>query len=217
MCTQQEVTATRAVTKVGQTRRLQRVMYGLSAEEIAILSPSVEQLRQMILAKAVRTDGPFTLSSGGVSDWYLDLRQVTFDGAGATLVGRCVAERVHADAVAVGGLTMGADPIAVATAIAASNAGRNLRSFSIRKAPKKHGTGGKLVGPVGRGDAVVIVEDTTTTGGAIIEVIGAAQEAGLVVLDVICLVDRSDGVAKARMDEFGLPFQTLLTPKDLGF
>lgn len=181
------------------------------------MSELVDRLREMILVKAVRTDGPFTLSSGGVSDWYLDLRQVTFDGAGAALVGQCVLEHVHPEATGVGGLTMGADPIAVATAVAASHAGRDLRSFSIRKAAKSHGTGGKLVGPVARGDKVVIVEDTTTTGGAIVEVIEAAEEEGLTVLDIICLVDRSNGIAKARMDELGFPFQTLLTPADLGF
>ena len=181
------------------------------------MNETVSQLRDLIIAKAIRTDGPFTLSSGGVSDWYLDLRQVTFDGGGARLIGACVASVLHSDAVAVGGLTMGADPIAVATAISASEQGRNLRSFSIRKQAKAHGTGGKLVGPVRRGDAVVIVEDTTTTGGAIVEVLEAAEEEGLVVLDVICVVDRSQGAAEARIREFRVPFTALLTPEDLGF
>lgn len=182
-----------------------------------MLTVEVEKLRDLILERAVRTDGPFTLSSGGVSDWYLDLRQVTFDGAGASVVGACVAALVHPEANAVGGLTMGADPIAIATAISASQSGRDLRSFSIRKAPKAHGTGGRLVGPVKRGDTVVIVEDTTTTGGAIVEVLEAAQAEGLEVLDVICVVDRSEGVAESRIKEFGVPFRTLLTPADLGF
>ena len=182
-----------------------------------VMDEAVGRLRDVIIEKAIRTDGPFTLSSGGVSDWYLDLRQVTFDGAGARLVGACVASVLHAEAVAVGGLTMGADPIAVATAISASEQERNLRSFSIRKQAKAHGIGGKLVGPVGRGDKVVIVEDTTTTGGAIVEVLEAAREEGLVVLDVICLVDRSQGVAESRLREFEVPFKSLLTPGDFGF
>ena len=115
---------------------------------------------------ALRTDGPFTLRSGATSSWYLDARKSTFDGEGAAAVGEAVLEALDPDAVAVGGMTMGADPIAVATALLATQRGRPMRAFSIRKQAKDHGTGGRLVGPVHPGDRVVILEDTTTTGGA---------------------------------------------------
>ena len=90
---------------------------------------------------AVRTDGPFTLRSGATSSWYLDGRQVTFDGDGAWLVGRAVFEALDPEVEAVGGMTMGADPIAIATAMVSSEAGRPLKAFSIRKEAKGHGAG----------------------------------------------------------------------------
>ncbi len=179
-------------------------------------SDVLESLKAHLMTHAIRTDGPFTLRSGAVSSWYMDARQTTFDGEGARLVGAAFMPLVHPDSVAVGGLTMGADPVALATAIAASEAGRPLRAFSIRKAAKAHGTGGRLAGPVEAGDAVSIVEDTTTTGGAIIEAIEAAQAEGLVVQEVICLVDRSGGVAGAEMDRRRIPFRPVLTPSELG-
>lgn len=175
-----------------------------------------DALRDHLLQHAVRTDGPFTLRSGAVSSWYMDARQTTFDGLGARIVGETLASLVHNDAVAVGGLTMGADPVALATAISATRSGKSLRAFSIRKEAKTHGTGGRLVGPVVSGDAVTIVEDTTTTGGAIIEAMEAAQAEGLVVLEVICLVDRSAGVAGAEMTARGIPFYAVFVPEDLG-
>ena len=117
---------------------------------------SITALIAHLQSHAVRTDGPFTLRSGEVSDWYIDARQTTFDGAGATLVGRCVAAVLPETVEAVGGMTMGADPIAVATAVVVSG-DRSLRAFSIRKAEKDHGVGGRLVGPIGPGDRVAVV------------------------------------------------------------
>src|SRR5690606_22786248 len=94
-------------------------------------------------------------------------------------------------AVAVGGMTVGADPIAVATAIAGARAGRPLRAFSIRKEAKDHGTGGRVVGPVAAGDRVTVVEDTTTTGSAAMEAIEALRVEGIEVVQVIALVDQT--------------------------
>lgn len=177
---------------------------------------AVGALKEHLMAHAVRTDGPFTLRSGAVSSWYMDARQTTLDGEGARLVGAAFAPLVHPDSVAVGGLTMGADPVALAAAIAASEAGRPLRAFSIRKTAKAHGTGGRLAGPVRAGEVVSIVEDTTTTGGAIIEALEAAEAEGLAVQEVICLVDRSDGVVGAEMGRRGIPFRAVLTPAEMG-
>ena len=111
---------------------------------------------------------------------------------------------------------MGADPIAVATAMVAVEAGRPLKAFSIRKEAKTHGVGGRLVGPVTPGTRVAILEDTTTTGGAAVEAAGAAEEAGLVIVQAISLVDRSGGEAEARFASLGIPYQALIRPEDLG-
>jgi orotate phosphoribosyltransferase len=127
-----------------------------------------------------------------------------------------VLELVPDDVDAVGGMTMGADPIAVATAIAAAEAGRDLAAFSIRKEAKDHGTGGRLVGPVGEGSRVVVLEDTTTTGGAMSEAIAALREANVDIVLAVSLVDRSSGATAKRMDDLEIPYIALVTPADLG-
>ncbi len=125
-------------------------------------------------------------------------------------------EQIDDDVDAVGGMTMGADPIAVATAIAAAEAGRTIRSFSVRKEAKAHGVGGRLVGPVGAGDRVVALEDTTTTGSALVEAIDAMIGAGVRVVKAVALVDRSGTQARERVQERGVPYVALVTPADLG-
>ena len=172
----------------------------------------IEHLR----THSLRTDGPFTLRSGAVSSWYLDARQTTFSGDGAWLVGNAVLDVVDPSADAVGGMTMGADPIAVATAMAAARADRHLAAFSIRKEPKDHGAGGRVVGPVGPGSRVVILEDTTTTGGAAGEASDAASDYGLVVVQAISLIDRSGDRAAKAFAARGIPYVALITPADLG-
>jgi len=164
----------------------------------------------------VRVDGPFVLRSGETSDWYIDARQTTFSGVGARIVGAAVAAEVPEAASAVGGMTMGADPIAVATAMVASLDGRDLLAFSIRKTAKDHGTGGRLVGPVTAGDSVVALEDTTTTGSALVEAIEVLQAEGVLVVRAIALVDRSAGATRERVEGLGVPYIALTTPFDLG-
>jgi orotate phosphoribosyltransferase len=176
---------------------------------------AIADLSEHLHAHAIRTDGPFTLRSGRQVSWYLDARQTTFDGAGAVIVGRAVLG-VLADVEAVGGLTMGADPIAVAVAIEGTRQGRALRAFSIRKAAKDHGLGGRLVGPVAAGSRVAIMEDTTTTGGAFFEAIDVARSEGLDIRQAVVLVDRSGGAAAAGMAEREIPYVALLTPDRLG-
>jgi len=111
---------------------------------------------------------------------------------------------------------MGADPIAVATAMVAARSGRQLQAFTIRKEAKDHGTGGRLVGPVPAGTRVCILEDTTTTGGAAVEAARVAAGEGLLVIQAIALVDRSVGRAAAGFGEMGVPHVALVTPADLG-
>ena len=179
-------------------------------------SAARQRLIEHLRVHAVRTDGPFTLRSGAVSDWYIDARQTTFDGAGAVAVGEAVLDALDPDVVAVGGLTMGADPIAIATAIAGVSAGRPLKAFSVRREPKGHGTGGRLVGPVEPTDAVAVLEDTTTTGSAMFEAIEVLSRAGVRIAQVITLVDRSGGVAAAKVAAAGIPYLAIVTPRDLG-
>lgn len=169
-----------------------------------------------LTSHAVRTDGPFTLRSGVVSEWYIDARQTTFDGVGAAIVGDAVLSVLDPGATAVGGMTMGADPIAVATAIAAAKIGRPLRAFSIRKETKDHGTGGRLVGPVDGRDSVAVLEDTTTTGSAIVEAIEALADAGIDTTQVVSLVDRSGGKVADRVGALGIAYIALVTPAALG-
>jgi len=175
-----------------------------------------EALIAHISEYSVRTDGPFTLRSGEQSSWYIDARQTTFDGTGAWIVGRAVLAELPKNIDAVGGMTMGADPIAVATAIASAEAGRSVGSFSIRKEEKDHGTGGRLVGPVGAGSRVVALEDTTTTGSALIEAIEVLLASDIEVVKAIALVDRSGDAARSRVEELGIPYVALVTPADLG-
>ncbi len=156
------------------------------------------------------------MRSGEMSSWYIDARQTTFAGDGAAVVGAAVLERLPSEIEAVGGMTMGADPIAMATAIAANRAGRHLQAFSIRKESKDHGMGGRLVGPVAAGDRVVILEDTTTTGGALIEAIEVAQFEGLDVVSAVALVDRSDGHVRTKLAGLGVAYEALVTPDLLG-
>ena len=179
-------------------------------------SPEKQALVAHLIENAVRTDGPFTLRSGEVSSWYIDARQTTFSGVGARLVGAAVLAEIPDDVDAVGGMTMGADPIAVATALVAASRGGDLMSFSVRKAAKDHGTGGRLVGPIGARSKVVALEDTTTTGSALVEAIEALTDDGVEVVKAVALVDRSNGATAKRVEALGIPYVALVTPQDLG-
>ncbi|RPI24473.1 MAG: orotate phosphoribosyltransferase [Actinobacteria bacterium] len=180
-------------------------------------NPYRTRLIAELVTRAVRTDGPFTLASGEVSSWYVDARQVTFDGAGAAIAGRAVLSVLDPGVTAVGGMTMGADPIAFATAIVAVDGGRPLRAFSVRKTAKGHGTGGRIVGPLRGGDLVAVLEDTTTTGSALMTAITAIEEeTGAGVVQAISLVDRSGGQVASLMAERGVAYTCLATPDDLG-
>lgn len=174
------------------------------------------QLIRHLRDHALRTDGPFRLRSGKQSQWYLDARQTSFAGDGAVLVGEAVLKSLDTAVTTVGGMTMGADPIAVATAVLAAQQGRPLRAFSIRKDAKRHGVGGRLVGPVQAGDIAAALDDTVTTGGALGEAIDVMQAAGMEVRQAIALVDRSDGQAARTCELRGVPFLALVVPSDLG-
>lgn len=146
----------------------------------------------------------------------MDARKTTFDGTGARLVGDAVLSILKPDVRAVGGMTMGADPIALATAIRASHAGRELKAFSIRKETKDHGTGGRIVGPIDTSMPLAVVEDTTTTGGAAVEAARYLLDEGFPIAQAIALVDRSEGKARANFEQLGIDHISLVTSADLG-
>lgn len=166
---------------------------------------------------ALRTNGPFTLRSGAVSEWYVDARQTTFDGDGARLVGDAVLSVLKPDVQGVGGMTMGADPIAIATAIIAAEGGRDLKAFSIRKEPKDHGTGGRVVGPIDNSMPLAVLEDTTTTGGAAVEAARCLLDEGFEIVQAVALVDRSGGRARENFEKLGIEHIAIVTPEDLGY
>lgn len=171
-----------------------------------------ESLRQEILDKAV-VRGKVILSSGREADYYVDLRRVTLDAAAAPLVGRVMLDATADwDYDAVGGLTLGADPVAAAMLHAAAAQGRRLDAFVVRKAEKTHGLQRRIEGPDVAGRRVLAVEDTSTTGGSVLTAVEALRAAGAEVVGVAVIVDRG---ARAKVSEAGLEYRTAYTLAEL--
>ncbi|MFZ5447460.1 MAG: orotate phosphoribosyltransferase [Thermodesulfobacteriota bacterium] len=162
------------------------------------------QLLELLRAKSFRysPDMPFKLVSGRESPFYIDCRPTTHNAEGLALVGEVFFHLIRNLQVdAIGGLTMGADPIAHATALTSFLKGHPINAFSVRHRPKEHGAGGLLVGDIKPGDRVVIVEDVITTGGSVLRAIAAARDFGLRVVKVLILVDRQEGGKEAVAQE----------------
>jgi orotate phosphoribosyltransferase len=171
------------------------------------------QLRQDILDKAV-VHGRVVLSSGKEADYYVDLRRVTLDGATAPVVGRVMLDlTADLDYDAVGGLTLGADPVATAMLHAAAARGRRLDAFVVRKAEKAHGLQRRIEGPDVAGRRVLAVEDTSTTGGSVLTAVEALREAGAEVVGVAVIVERGAAPAVAAA---ALPYFAAYSLGDLG-
>jgi len=163
------------------------------------VSSTRDQLVRLLREKAYR-EGDFTLSSGKRASFYIDARQVTYDPAGAALVGEWVFELIRDRNVqAVGGLTLGADPIALATALTSHLRGASIPAFVVRKVPKGHGLKRSIEGPTLQpGMRVAVVEDVVTSGGSALEAIARVrEEAGCEIALVACLVDREEGGREA--------------------
>jgi orotate phosphoribosyltransferase len=159
-----------------------------------------DALQQIIRDEAI-VRGRVTLSSGKEADYYVDLRRVTLSGAAAPLVGRVMRELTRdLDYDAVGGLTMGADPVATAMLHAASADGHALDAFVVRKAGKAHGLQQRIEGPAIAGRRVLVVEDTSTTGGSALEAVAACREVGAEVVGVAVIADRDTG-ARERVEQ----------------
>src|SRR5687768_4560540 len=158
-----------------------------------------ERLVALLADRSARR-GQFTLASGRVSTPYIDARMTTLTPEGLPLIGRLgLAEIANAgwNAQAVGGLTMGADPISCAISYASSGTATPVRAFVVRKAPKAHGTAKLIEGPFNSGDRVVVIEDVITTGGSALKAISAIREAGGTILGLLALVDREEGGREA--------------------
>lgn len=169
-------------------------------------------LLAQIKDKAV-VHGRVTLSSGKEADYYVDLRRVTLDAEAAPLVGRVMLDAAaDLDFEAVGGLTLGADPVAAAMLHAAAAQGRKLDAFVVRKTGKAHGLQRRIEGPDVAGRRVLAVEDTSTTGGSVLTAVEALREAGAEVVGVAVIVERGAAPAIA---EAGLPYVTAYTLADL--
>ncbi|HOM28097.1 MAG TPA: orotate phosphoribosyltransferase [Deltaproteobacteria bacterium] len=174
----------------------------------------IDDLRDIVKRDAVRF-GKFILSSGKESDLYVDLRMVTLHPRGASLIGRLIFDRIRdLEIDAVGGMSIGADPIAVSVSLAAFSEGRQIVSFLVRKAAKQHGMGNAVEGPVREGMRALIVEDVITTGASTIAAIERAREAGLVVERAIGVLDRLEG-GKEAIESVGVKVDCLLTRADL--
>jgi len=167
------------------------------------MSTARQELLEMLAHKSFRL-GEFQLSSGSTSDYYIDCRTTTLDARGAQLVGEVFLAEIREqgwEADAIGGLTMGADPIVVAVAVTSGT----MHGFLVRKAEKQHGTGQRIEGFREKGAQVVIVDDVCTTGSSTVQAIEAAREYGFEVIGVMCLVERQDAHGRPNVEKAAAP------------
>jgi orotate phosphoribosyltransferase len=176
-----------------------------------------ESLRKLLLERSVRW-GTFLLASGQRSSYYIDCRLTTMSAEGMDLIGRMGWAAIQAAGwrpAGVGGLTMGADPVAYAIAAASFQTDAPMDAFSVRKESKDHGTGRLIEGNFKPGDAVVVVEDVITSGGSARKALAAIEEAGGTALGVLAVVDREEG-GKAALEHYGRKVVVLTTATELG-
>jgi orotate phosphoribosyltransferase len=178
------------------------------------MSSARQELLRLLAAKSFRL-GEFRLSSGAMSDYYVDCRTTTLDAKGARLTGQVFLDEIRArgwQPQAIGGLTLGADPIVVAVAVVGQ-----MDGFLVRKAEKQHGTGQRIEGFRKQGARVVIVDDVCTTGASTIQAIEAARESGFNVVGVMCLVERPEAGGRANVEKAAapVPFVAIFTADDV--
>jgi len=173
------------------------------------------ELREHVLTHSVRR-GDFVLKSGRRSSWFIDAKQTACRPEAMLLMADAVLSVIPDDATAIGGLTMGADPVAFVTAGIAATRGRSLKAFSVRKEVKDHGGGGRIAGVLEPGDRVVVTEDAVTRGTSLLEAAHVVREVGAEVVLLVAMVDRGGTVAAMAASE-GLSFRALVTAPDLGF
>ena len=179
------------------------------------MHPARQKLLSTLAQKSFRL-GEFKLSSGGTSDYYIDCRTTTLDAKGSRLTGEVFLEEIQRRGWkprAIGGLTMGADPIVVAVSVVSGE----VDGFLVRKAEKQHGTGQRIEGFREKGARVVIVDDVCTTGASTVQAIAAAREFGFEVVGVMCLVEREEAKGRPSVEKAsgGAPFVSIFTANDV--
>jgi orotate phosphoribosyltransferase len=179
------------------------------------MSTARQELLRLLASKSFRR-GEFVLSSGGTTDYYIDCRTTTLDAKGARLTGQVFLDEIRTRGwkpKAIGGLTMGADPIVAAVAVTSGE----LNGFLVRKAEKDHGTGQRIEGFREKGAKVVIVDDVCTTGASTVQAIQAAREFGFEVIGALCLVERQEAKGRAGVEEAAAPapFVSIFTAIDV--
>ncbi|HLZ40846.1 MAG TPA: orotate phosphoribosyltransferase [Candidatus Sulfotelmatobacter sp.] len=179
------------------------------------MQPARQKLLSTLAHKSFQL-GEFKLSSGGTSDYYIDCRTTTLDAKGSRLVGEVFLEEIRQRGWkprAIGGLTMGADPIVVAVSVVSGE----LNGFLVRKAEKQHGTGQRIEGYREKGARVVIVDDVCTTGASTVQAIEAAKEFGFEIVGVMCLVEREEAKGRAGVEKAAAPapFIAIFTANDV--
>lgn len=179
------------------------------------MSSARKELLHLLARKSFRL-GQFKLSSGGTSDYYVDCRTTTLDAHGAQLTGQVFLDEIQAQGwqpTAIGGLTLGADPIVVAAVVTSGK----IHGFLVRKAEKQHGTGQRIEGFHEKGAKVVIVDDVCTTGASTIQAIAAAREFGFEVVGAMCLVEREEANGRGDVEKAAAPakFVAIFTAQDV--
>ncbi len=187
----------------------------VGTQEMTELRPMQKLMVDAMKTHAIR-EGEFTLASGKKSNWYLDGRQLTFRGDCIELVGQSIMEALEAkdrnltNFDAVGGIVVGAIPVALAVASVSKK-----NSFAVRKEAKSHGAAGLIAGPLEPGQKVLIVEDTVTTGGSLLQSVDAVQDFGCEIVAVAALLDRG-GVVEEKLQERGLTFVSVIGAPQVG-
>ena len=179
------------------------------------LPPRRAALREHVLTHSVKR-GEFILKSGARSSWFVDAKQTACRPDGILLVADAALEVIPDDATAIGGLTVGADPVAYGIAAVGATRGRALRSFTVRKEAKDHGIAGRVAGALEAGDRVEITEDTVTRGTSLFEAVDVVRAFGAEPVLITVIVDRG-GTCGAMAEAAGIAYRPLLTAPDLGF
>jgi len=176
-----------------------------------------DKLKKLILEKALKvSDKPiFKLSSGKLSTYYIDLRTITLEPEGGYIIGNLIFDMIKdKNPDAIGGLTLGADPIAYGTSFVSYLNKQPIKPFVVRKEPKGHGTGKQIEGNVKEGDRVIIVDDVITTGGSALKAAKVAKQNGLEVLEIVCIVDREEG-GRENIEKEGFKFRPIFKISEL--
>ena len=179
------------------------------------MTPTRQELLRLLASKSFKL-GEFKLSAGGTSDYYIDCRTTTLSARGALLTGQVFLEEIQARGwtpKAIGGLTMGADPIVTAVSVVSGN----IQGFLVRKGEKQHGTGQRIEGFREKGARVVIVDDVCTTGASTVQAIEAAREFGFKIVGTVCLVERQEAKGRPEVEKSAgpAPFVAIFTANDV--